>query len=79
MSKESAYFTLKSIDGKRDLKELKKELNKFPGVISVSVNPVKNSLAVDYDNTGVHQPELATRLEKLGYEISSSSTETHIM
>ncbi|WMJ23312.1 heavy-metal-associated domain-containing protein [Paludicola sp. MB14-C6] len=79
MSKESAYFTLKSIDGKRDLKELKKELNKYPGVISVSVNPVKNTLAVDYDTTGVYQPQIQERIEKLGYEICSSSTETHIM
>lgn len=79
MSKESAYFTLHSIDGKRDMKELKKELNKYPGIISVSVNPAKNTLAVDYDNTGVYQPEIAKRLEKLGYEICSVKTETHYM
>ncbi|WP_312643427.1 heavy metal-associated domain-containing protein [Hydrogenoanaerobacterium sp.] len=79
MPKESAYFILNNVNGNRDVKELKREMDAFPGVISVSVNAEKNSLAVDYDNTGVKQEQLAKRLEKLGYEIKADKTEEHIM
>ncbi len=79
MSKESAYFSLNDVRGKRDVAELKRELDAFPGVISVSVNANENELAVDYDNTGVNQEQLANRLIKLGYEIRVDKTEKHIM
>ncbi|RPF42338.1 heavy-metal-associated domain-containing protein [Hydrogenoanaerobacterium saccharovorans] len=79
MSKESAYFSLNDVRGKRDVAELKRELDAFPGVISVSVNANENELAVDYDNTGVNQEQLANRLIKLGYEIRADKTEKHIM
>lgn len=79
MSKESAYFLLRDIDGKHDVKQLKRELDRFPGVISVSVNTQKSTLAVDYDNTGVEQEQLARRLEKMGYCIEADKNEKHIM
>lgn len=79
MPKESAYFKLKDIDGKHDTKELKRELDSFRGVISVSVNAEKNSLAVDFDNTGVKTEQLVKRLETLGYEIEQQKSEEHLM
>lgn len=79
MAKESAYFKLADITGKHDSKELKKELDTFRGVISVSVNKEKNTLAVDFDNTGVNTEQLSKRLEKLGYEIESQKSEEHLM
>ena len=79
MSKASTYFILNDVDGKHDTKELKRELDAFPRVISVSVNPEKNSLAVDYDTTGVKSEQLVKRLEKLGYQIEQQKTEEHVM
>lgn len=79
MSKESAYFKLNDIDGKHDVKELKRELDSFRGVISVSVNDEKNTLAVDYDNSGVNSGQIAKRVEAMGYRIESQKTETHVM
>lgn len=79
MAKESVYFTLQSIDGKHDTKQLKRELDKYPGVISVSVNPEKDSLAVDFDSTGVKSEQIANRVTKLGYQIERQKTEEHIM
>lgn len=79
MSKESAYFQLATVGGKRDSKKLKQELDQFPGVISVSVNPRANTVAVDYDTTGVTSHQLSGRLEKLGCRVESCQVETHEM
>lgn len=79
MSKESAYFQISDITGNHDSKELKRELDAFHGVLSVSVNAEKNMLAVDYDNTGVTCDRLGKRLEQLGYRVESCKTENHRM
>jgi len=79
MSKESVYFQLRDVDGKHDTKELKRELDTFHGVISVSVNAEKNSLAVDFDSTGVRCEQLEKRLEQLGYQIEAQKHEPHRM
>lgn len=79
MSKASAYFTVGNVNGKHDVKELKRELDTFPGVISVSVNDKTESIAVDFDTTGVQQEQLQKRIEKLGYKITDTHFENHIM
>ncbi len=79
MAKESAYFILDEISGKRDIQQLKRELDKFPGVISVSVNAGKRSLAVDYDSTGIRHEQLSERIGRLGYQIESGKAERHVM
>jgi copper chaperone CopZ len=77
MSKESAYFQISDITGNHDSKELKRELDAFHGVLSVSVNAEKNTLAVDYDNTGITCDGLERRLEQLGYQVALCKTENH--
>lgn len=79
MSKASIYFTVDNVNGKHDVKELKRELDTFPGVISVSVNDKTESIAVDFDTTGVQQEQLQKRIEKLGYGIVDTWFENHIM
>lgn len=79
MSKASIYFTVDNVNGKHDVKELKRELDTFPGVISVSVNDKTESIAVDFDTTGVTGQRLKKRVEKLGYEVKNSRYENHIM
>lgn len=79
MSKESAYFTIDNLSGKHGLKEIKKELNTFPGVISVSVNTLSHLVAVDFDNTGVTHSQIENRISKMGYAITSDSGEKHVM
>ena len=69
MSKESVYFTLGSVDGKHDVKEIKKVLAGLPGVLSVSVNQAANHVAVDLDTTGIRSERIQSQLEKSGYEI----------
>lgn len=79
MSKESAYFQLSDLTSPHGTKELKQELDRFHGVLSVSVNTEKNTLAVDYDNTGVTCDRLEKRLEQLGYQVKECKTENHRM
>lgn len=79
MSKASIYFTVDNVNGKHDVKQLKRELDTFPGVISVSVNDKTESIAVDFDTTGVTAQRLKKRVEKLGYEVKKSRYENHIM
>lgn len=69
MPKESISFTLRKVDGKHDVKQIKKTLDALPGVLSVSVNAVSGHVAVDFDTTGVESTQIQEQLEKNGYEI----------
>ena len=79
MSKASAYFIVNDIPGRKDIKKIKKDLDKLDGVISVSMNTVKNSVAVDFDTTGIRKNQLFERLEDMGYDVSETRYEVHIM
>lgn len=79
MSKASAYFTVGNIDGKHDVKELKRELDSLHGVLSVSVNEQTERIAVDFDTTGTEQERIQKKIEKLGYHVSEVQFENHIM
>lgn len=69
MQKESVYFTVNDVDGKHDVKGIKKALDALPGVLSVSVNAGSNQIAVDFDTTGIRSDRIQKQLEKSGYEI----------
>ncbi len=77
MSKASAYFSVRGIDGKHDVKELKRDLGMLRGVMSVSVHNTR--VAVDYDTTGAGQERIQRTIEKLGYEVSDVHIENHMM
>ncbi|MCL2637669.1 MAG: heavy metal-associated domain protein [Oscillospiraceae bacterium] len=79
MSKASAYFIVNEIDGKKDIKRIKGDLDKLAGVISVSMNPAVNSVAVDFDTTGIRKYQLFHELAEMGYDVSESKYEVHIM
>ena len=79
MSKASIYFTVDNVNGKHDTKEIKRELDTFRGVISVSVNDRTECIAVDFDTTGVRPEQLETKIENLGYKITHTRFENHIM
>lgn len=79
MSKASLYFTVDNVNGAHDVKQLKRELDTFRGVLSVSVNDRTENIAVDFDTTGVKPEQLETRIEKLGYKITAARLEKHIM
>ncbi|MFZ2537729.1 MAG: heavy-metal-associated domain-containing protein [Oscillospiraceae bacterium] len=79
MSKASSYFTISNLNDKHDVKELKRELDTFRGVISVSISNEKSDIAVDYDTTGVDQGRLEKAISKLGYHITDTRFENHIM
>ena len=79
MSKASIYFTVDNVNGKHDVKELKRELDTFPSVSSVSVNDKTELIAVDFDTMSVNQDQLKKRIEKLGYEITNTRVETAYM
>lgn len=79
MPKESAYFIVNNLSGKHDTKVLKQQLDTFPGVISVSVSQQKKCVAVDFDNTGVNSDKLEKKICELGFDVSASKSEEHIM
>ncbi|MCL1823030.1 MAG: heavy metal-associated domain protein [Oscillospiraceae bacterium] len=79
MAKASAYFIINKMDGKKDIKKIKGDLDKLNGVIAVSMNPVINSVSVDFDTTGIRKNQLFDSLEKMGYDVSETKYETHIM
>jgi len=79
MAKASAYFSLKNVDDNHDVKELKRELDTLHGVISVSVNKISDTVAVDFDTTGVDTHKIKNRIERIGYNIVDIHTENNIM
>lgn len=79
MSKASVYFAVKDSNGKHGAKELKRELGTLRGVISVSVNELTDNIAVDFDTSGLNQEQLKTTIEKLGYDITRTQFENHMM
>ncbi len=68
MAHLSAYFSLSGIDDRHDGKELKRELDRLPGVTSVSISG-SGRLAVDYDSTGVRKEHILQKLQSLGYQV----------
>lgn len=79
MSKSSAYFKVNNLDEKHDVKKLKRELDGFSGVFSVSASDKSGCVAVDYDTTGVSQEQLRAKIEKLGYNIARSQQDPSTM
>ena len=79
MSKASIYFDLENAGSKHDIKEIKKQLDKIPGVFSVSVGNECGQVAVDFDTTGTNPNQIRNRFKDMGYEISSEHFEEHIM
>lgn len=79
MSNASIYVTVDNVDGKHDVKELKRELDTFQGVTSVSVNDKTETIAVDFDTTAVQAERIQKRIEQLGYGIMHTRLDTNVM
>lgn len=79
MSKASVYFDLDHLHGTRDAAEVKKQIDKIPGVISVSVNKNSDRVAVDFDTTGTSPNRIREQLGELGFGIVSEKFEEHVM
>lgn len=79
MSKASVYFNVFDISKNHDVKQLKKKLDTFSGVISVSVNDKKNNIAVDYDTTAIDIDRIEKTIGSLGYRVTGIESENHIM
>lgn len=77
--KASAYFTIDDLGGKHGVKELKRELDTMPGVISVSVSEKTNSVAVDYDTTGEDSEKIGKKIKDLGYGVLDVRLDQHVM
>jgi len=78
MSKASAYFIINEKSGKQGMKKIKGDLDKLSGIISVSMNTVKDSVSVDFETTEIRKYQLFNELERMGYDISETKYETHI-
>ena len=74
MTKASACFTVGGISGKHDVKEIKRELDTLPGVLSVTVSN-ESLVSVDFDTTGVQAGRIEKQLTDMGYQVVNSMTE----
>ncbi|MGE4354354.1 MAG: heavy-metal-associated domain-containing protein [Oscillospiraceae bacterium] len=79
MSRLSINYTVKDINGKHDVNELKRGLGSLSGVISVSVNNKNQKIAVDFDTTGVQPKQLEMKIEEMGYDITHMQFASLIM
>jgi copper chaperone CopZ len=69
MARESVYFRMEDLNSRHDVKEIKRELDALPGILSVSASPYDPKLAVDFDNSGVSREDIQKKLEELGYSM----------
>lgn len=74
MTKASAWFTVGGISGKHDVKEIKRELDTLPGVLSVTVSN-DSRVSVDFDTTGVQAGRIEKQLTEMGYQVVNARTE----
>lgn len=74
MTKANACFTVGGISGKHDVKEIKRELDTLPGVLSVTVSN-ESLVSVDFDTTGVQAGRIEKQLTEMGYQVVNSRTE----
>lgn len=80
MAKHSAYFSVRSLSGKHDLKRIKQELDRTcDGVLSVSVGLGNNTIAVDFDDTGTTPQQLRGCLSGMGYSVTGARMEYNTM
>ncbi len=65
----SVYVSVRDLGGDHRSKAVKRELDAFPGVTSVSVSQSDRCIAVDYDSTGVDREQICRKLTELGFEV----------
>ena len=74
MTRANACFTVGGISGKHDVKEIKRELDTLPGVLSVTVSN-DSRVSVDFDTTGVQTNKKKKQLTDMGYQVLNSKTD----
>ena len=74
MTRANACFTVGGISGKHDVKEIKRELDTLPGVLSVTVSN-ESRVSVDFDTTGVQTDHTEKPLTDMGYQVLNSKTD----
>ena len=74
MPRANASFTVGGISGKHDVKEIKRELDTLPGVLSVTVSN-DSRVSVDFDTTGVQTGRIEKQLTDMGYQVLNSKTD----
>lgn len=79
MPKASVYFDLESTADQRDSEEIKRRIDRIPGVISVSVSRGRSRVAVDFDTTGTGPEKLRGALKECGCRVSGERIESHTM
>ena len=75
MTRANACFTVGGISGKHDVKEIKRELDTLPGVLSVTVSNESRVVSVDFDTTGVQTGRIEKQLTDMGYQVLNSKTD----
>lgn len=79
MAKQSVYYQMEAVTGKRDAKHLKQALDGIRGVISVAVNQETNTVAVDYDDSGTTPDRITACCAELGFHPTEEKQENHWM
>jgi len=71
MAKETANIQVRGMSCEHCAKAVKKELDKIPGVMSVSVSVDEGTVSVDYDSTGTNLEQIKEGINEAGYEVDA--------
>ena len=79
MPKSTVYLTVSDAGDRHSSKDLKQGLDELRGVISVSVANDGETVAVDYDNSGVDAESINRQAQELGYDAQIKWNRDHIV
>ena len=74
----SAYFNMKNDLDKHDVKKLKRHLDEFKGVSSVTYSGHNQNIAVDFSDRDVDFLKIKKKIENLGYNISYTKCDMNL-
>ena len=72
MDSQHAYFSIANLKGTRGAAQIMQQLNTTPGVLSVQVSIRRQQVAVQYDASGIQQPQIRQKLSDMGYQSSTA-------
>lgn len=74
----SAYFNMSKDLDKHDVSKLKRHLDEFKGVSSVTYSNHNQNIVVDFNDTKINHLKFKKKIENLGYDVSHTKCDMNL-
>ncbi|HIV67314.1 MAG TPA: hypothetical protein IAA32_00425 [Candidatus Butyricicoccus stercorigallinarum] len=80
MSKNTACFSVSALTGAHDARRIKREIDRTcDGVLAVSLAHGRNTVTIDFNDTGVTPQKLRDCLTHMGMDVTGARIRYHSM